>query len=315
MNFLLTLAFIGSIIFILRHYFKRRPALQIDYSFGNPKFISIQKAITASRFTEAESLIRAENVTMRTLAIDHLALTCTSEEIQAWVSEEGGIGFDGLTLAAHYGFSNWSFELNHSFAQASKTAQRAFTLNRENATQHLDLIENYRLYFFEKQLRLIRLKTVNGEIDAAWNHFIAASNQEPDAFFPYLYVAESIQPKWGGDLNRVQRLLSLLPEIPEVRMSVMLKLIHDSFIHNENLFGGSMEELITFATEQLKHIDQELEKSAPENEIKFFLYNYMVVNSERLGNKVMKNKYVLASKGYTTLFPYGPVFKEEVSKM
>ncbi len=276
---------------------------------------SIQKAVCSKQFDEAESLIRAESTTLRTLAIDHLALTCTSKQLQTWVCEKGGTGFDGLTLAAHYCFSNWSFELNHSFAQASKTAQRAFTLNSQNAAQHIDLIENNRLYFFEKQLRLIRMKTVNGEIDAAWNHFIAASNQEPDAFFPYLYVAESIQPKWGGDLIRIQKLLSLLPEIPEVRMGVMLKFIHDSFIHNENLFGGSMEELVVFASEQLKHIDQELEKSVPENEIKFFLYNFMVVNSERLGNKVMKNKYVLASKGYTTLFPYGLVFKEDVSRM
>gem|GEM_PF-1689498 len=315
MYFLLSLLFIGAVSFFIRNYLKRSPSLKVDYSFGNANLLALEVAVRAKQFKEAEVLIRSFEVNMRTLAIDHLALTCTTLELQSWVTSNGGTGYDGLALATHYGLLNWAFEQTKTFANATKTEQKAFTFNSENGRQHLDLVENSRSYFFEKQLRLIRLKMITGEIDAAWNHFIAATNQEPDTFFPYLYAAECIQPKWGGDLNRIQKLIAMLPELPEVRMCVMLKLIQDSFSQEENLFGGTMDDLVTFATEQLALIDNELSKEVPDSGIKYYIYNYVIVTSERLGNKVLKQKYIQLAQGYTTLFPYGPIFPQELAQM
>jgi hypothetical protein len=76
-----------------------------------------------------------------------------------------------------------------------------------------------------------------------------------------------------------------------------------------------MDDLVTFATEQLALIDNELSKEAPEGAIKYYIYNYVIVTSERLGNKVLKQKYTQLAQGYTTLFPYGPLFPQELAQM
>ncbi|MFT7297038.1 MAG: hypothetical protein ACI80P_001807, partial [Flavobacteriales bacterium] len=112
--FLLSLLFIGAVALIIRNYLKRSPSLKVDYSFGNANLLALKVAVRAKQFKEAEVLIGSFEVNMRTLAIDHLALTCTTLELQSWVTSNGGTGYDGLALAGHYGFLNWSFEQTKS---------------------------------------------------------------------------------------------------------------------------------------------------------------------------------------------------------
>ncbi len=51
-----------------------------------------------------------------------------------------------------------------------------------------------------------------------------------------------------------------------------------------------MDDLVTFATEQLALIDNELSKEVPDSGIKYYIYNYVIVTSERLGNKVFETE-------------------------
>lgn len=293
---------------MVKRFLSKNPTITIDYSFGHETLNSILRMIEEGQFTRATECYFELDYQHQSYAVDLLALTASTELLQSWVCAEGGTGLDGLVLATHYHHLNWQFDLKASFAHASRAEQLKYESNLEKAKEHLELIENSRSYFLEKSIRQIRIKLLDGKQDEAWNHFIAATNQEPDAFWAYVYATDVVQPKWGGDLNKVQALLDRLPQVTEIRMTVMLKLIEDSFNVNENLFKGEMNDLVAFATEQLKAMHQQIGQAELHPLHQYVVFNYMRNVAERLGDKPMKQVYLMKGKGYRTLIPDGPVF-------
>ena len=80
------------------------------------------------------------------------------------------------------------------------------------------------------------------------------------SWFFFVEAKDAVQHRWGGDLDKVQNFLNLLPQVIEIRMVVMLKLIEDSFTTNEKLFKGGMDNLVAFTNEQLHAMYQHLKQ-------------------------------------------------------
>lgn len=308
MKLLAALLFIAIVAFLVKRFLAKNPTSTLDYTFGNTELKSIQLLADEGKFERASKAFLALDYNLQSYAVDHLALTLKTELLQSWVCAEGGSGLDGLVLATHYHHLNWQFDLNSSFTQSSRAEQLKYKSTIEKAKEHLELVENNRAFFLEKSIRQIRIKLLDGKQEQAWNHFIAATNQEKDAFWAYVFAADVVQPTWGGDLDKVQTLLDLLPQVTEIRMVVMLKLIEDSFNTNENLFKGGMDDLVAFANEQLKAMDQHLKQTDLHPLHQFVVFNYMRNVAERLGDKQLKQVYLTKGMGFKTLVPDGPIF-------
>ena len=308
MILLAALLFIAIAAFLVKRFLSKNPTVTLDYSFGNTELKSIQILIEEGEFQRAAEAFGALTYNQQSYAVDLLALTIKTELLQSWVCTEGGTGLDGLVLATHYHHLNWQFDLNSSFAHATRPEQLKYQSNLDKAKEHLELIENSRSFFLEKSIRQIRVKLLDGKQEEAWNHFVAATNQESDAFWAYVFAADVVQPKWGGDLNNVQTLLDKLPQVTEIRMVVMLKLIEDSFTTNENLFKGGMNDLVAFASEQLNAMHQQVQQTQLDPLHRFVVFNYMKALAERLGDKQLKQTYLTKGRGFRTLLPDGPVF-------
>ena len=117
--------------------------------------------------------------------------------------------------------------------------------------------------------------------------------------------AENIQPKWGGNLEIIEKFIDGLTEDPLVNQTVYLKVVWDSVLANENLFGGSMKDLKEQAKALLFEIDAELNNHPPSSIQKYVLYNYMTVVSEEFGIKALNLKYNKMMAGNFTLYPFG----------
>jgi tetratricopeptide (TPR) repeat protein len=176
---------------------------------------------------------------------------------------------------------------------------------KKKSSNNLLSINKNSPFIEEANSRLVRHYMGEGNLEKSKEYFkktIALNNEN---IWVYIHYSEVIQPKWGGNLKDIKDLLNNLPKRKLIKQIISLKLALDSYISNENYFGGTMEELDNIANQLLVEIDRQVTKSPPISIHRYIVYNYLFALAEELKNNPLQFKNYQKMNEFFTLYPYG----------
>lgn len=277
-----------------------------DYSLGLPIAKEIQSLIKKKKYDLAEQKVKKQNLNDITQIVDHLALSLNEKEILKW-NETSNNDFSVLALGTFYLHSAW---IARSHAQgedvSEKRAAQFFEYLQLSDNTFEKIPDNS---FFQPELcaRRIRLYMSFSDEELATENFKKISTEHPELIWPYIHYAEMIQPKWGGEISKIERFVDELPQDFLIQSIVQLKLIFDSIVIEDNYFKAQNNSIDTYAKEKLLAIDETLNSTEISSIHKFILYNYMEQTADCLNLKKLKSKYRKMAKDHYTIYPYGLV--------
>lgn len=305
MPIITTLILIGLVTYYL---YQKRPSFagkKVDYSFGNPALQKIKSKLEEQEYTSAEFLINQLDTDNLHQVIDHVTLNGDGKTILDWKEALPDSQLANLFLGVFY-IHEASLNRGNSPLEALPAKQEElFFENSEKAKKLLKKIDADPEMKAEAYAQLLRIAMTTGDFESADIYFEKCLALNPNHLWAHIEYAENIQPKWGGNLEIIEKFIDDLTDEPLVNQTVYLKMVWDSVLANENLFGGSMQDLKQQAKALLFEIDAELNNHPPSSIQKYVLYNYMTVVSEEFGIRAINQKYNKMMEGNFTLYPFG----------
>jgi hypothetical protein len=278
----------------------------VDYSYG------LQEAQEALEYLNAEDYLELEKVLVKlspdnlTLTLDYLALSSEEKSFQNWVKNASNKNAANTATGVFYHHQAWISRTNAYAKDVTEEGAMGFYEYQEKALAFYSEVNSIDPYIGEVYTRMIRLSMGTGEFEEAENYFVKATQKNKNALWPYIHMAEVIEPKWGGSLEKIQNLLKNLPDTKLIQQVVMLKFMLDSYTISENyLEDQPLEALDAKALVRLKSIHAELDSNPPTSPQKYLLYNYMYALAETIGETELQNIYFERVNGRYTLYPFG----------
>lgn len=305
MPLITTLIIFGLVTYYLYQKRQTFAGAKVDYSFGDPALQKIKSKLEEEEYTSAEFLIKQLDADDLRQAIDHVSLNGIGKTILDWKEALPDSQLANLFLGVYY-IHQASLNRGNLPLDALSTEQEELFF--EYSDQAKDLLENIDSddeLEAEAYAQLLRIAGTTGDFKNADIYFDKCLALNPNHLWAHIEYAENIQPKWGGNLEIIEKFIDGLTNDPLVNQTVYLKVVWDSVLANENLFGGSMQDLKDQAKALLFEIDAELNNHPPSSIQKYVLYNYMTVVSEEFGIKALNQKYNKMMGGNFTLYPFG----------
>lgn len=299
---ILLIAFVGY------YLYQKRPKFlgtKVDYSFGNPELRKIKSKIDEGEYTSAEYLIQQLDGDELHQVVDHVTLNGTGEPLLKWKEEHPNSQIADLFLGVyymHYAALNRGYDFN---PKLSNKQEDLFFEYSDKAADILETIDQDDIINAEAYARLVRILGITNDYEGAQHFFDKCIKINPNHLWAHIEFAELTQPKWGVDLLNTNQFIDDLTEEPLVNQVIYLKLVWDSVLSKQNLFGGTLGDLKQQAKELLFEIDAEVNNTPPTSIQKYVLYNYMTVVSEEFGIKALNQKYNKLMNGNFTLYPFG----------
>lgn len=279
------------------------------YTLGLEEAVRAKQLLSKNRFSDLEQLILNLDTDNLTLVIDSLALSSKVTSLDSYLDKVQNKDTANLLLGTHYLHEAWKAR-SHSYARnVSQKQIELFYHYQYLARQQLEAIFPLNsLVSIEAQARLIRTKMGDSDFEAAQNHYRFVMSQSPDHLWAHLHYCEIIQPKWGGNLDLIHEfILELKQKRPIIQYVAELKLIMDSFILNQNYFGGNLFQLQRLALSRLEVIDKEVSQN-PHNSIhRYIIYNYLYLIADTLNQNWISIKSCKKMQGFRTLYPFGVI--------
>lgn len=300
-----TIIVIGLVSYYL---YQKRPTFagkKVDYSFGNPKIQKIKTKLEEQEFTSAEFLINQLDTDNLRQAIDHVTLNGAGKTILDWKEALPDSQIANLFLGVYYIHQASLNRGNLPLNRMTSKQEELFYEYSDSAKELLENIDQDDEYKAEAYAHLVRISGTTGDFEGADYYFDKCLELNPNHLWAHIEYAENIQPKWGGNLEIIENFIDNLTEEPLVNQTIYLKMVWDSVLANENLFGGTMQDLKHQAKALLFEIDAEVNNHPPSSIQKFVLYNYMTVVSEEFGIRALNQKYNKLMAGNFTLYPFG----------
>lgn len=305
MPFITVIIFIG---FVGYYLYQKRPKFlgaKVDYSFGNSDLQKIKSKIEDGEFISAEFLIQQLDADELHQAIDYVTINGTGQVLKEWKEEHPDSQLADLFLGVyymHYATLNHGIDFNPNL---SKKQEDLFFEYSDKAADLLEPIDKDEVINAEVYARLIRILGVSGEHELAEKYFYKCLALNPNHLWAHIEYAELTQPKWGAKISETNKFIDDLTEEPLVNQVIYLKLVWDSVLAQENLFGGSLADLKVQAKKLLFEIDAEVNNNPHSSIQKYVLYNYMTVVAEEFGIKALNRKYNQLMGSNFTLYPFG----------
>lgn len=300
-----TLIVFGLVTYYL---YQKRPTFagkEVDYSFGDPTLQKIKSKLEEQEYTSAEFLINQLDADDLRQAIDHVTLNGDSNILFDWKEALPDSQLANLFLGVYYIHQASLDRGNLPPESLSAEQEELFFENSDKAKVLLEKIESDPELKAEAYAQLLRIAGTTGDFKNTDIYFDKCLALNPNHLWAHIEYAENIQPKWGGNLEIIEKFIDDLTDDPLVNQTVYLKMVWDSVLANENLFGGSMKDLKQQAKALLFEIDAELNNHPPSSIQKYVLYNYMTVVSEEFGIRALNQKYNKMMEGNFTLYPFG----------
>lgn len=294
--------------FIAYYLYKKKPAFigkKVDYSFGNAELQKIKNKVEQGEFVSAEFLIQQLDGDELHQVIDHVTLNGNGDILLQWKEELPDSQIADLFLGAYYiHFAT----LNRGYDAEVNLPEKKENLFIDYSDKAIDLLEKIDhddIINAEAYARLIRVLGMDDDYKGVQHYFDKCMALDADHLWAHIEYAEFTQPKWGAQLSETGKFIDDLTETPLVNQVIYLKLVWDSVLAKQNLFGGTMDDLKVQAKELLFQIDAEI-NNAPHSSIqKYVLYNYMTVVAEEFNIRVLNVKYNKLMNGNFTLYPFG----------
>ncbi|MEM6964589.1 MAG: hypothetical protein AAF573_07480 [Bacteroidota bacterium] len=299
---ILVIALVGYFLYQKRPKFL---GTKVDYSFGNVELQKIKAKIDEGEYTSAEFLIQQLDSDELHQVIDHVTLNGTGDPLLRWKEELPNSQIADLFLGIyylHYATLNRGNDFN---PKLSNKQEDLFFEYAEQATELLETIDHDDVINAEAYARLIRILGLTDDYKGAQYFFDKCMQINPHHLWAHIEYAELTQPKWGVDLATTNQFIDDLTDEPLVNQVIYLKLVWDSVLSQQNLFGGTLADLKQQAKALLFEIDAEVNNTPPTSIQKYVLYNYMTVVSEEFGIKALNQKYNKLMNGNFTLYPFG----------
>ena len=305
MPIIITIILFGLVAYYL--YQKRSTFVgqEVDYSFGDSNLQKIKSKLEEQEYTSAEFLIHQLDAGELRQAIDHVTLNGVEKTLLDWKEALPDSQLANLFLGVYYIHQASLNRGNLPLDALSPKQEELFFECSDKAKDLLEKIDADDEFKAEAYAQLLRVSGTNGDFKNADFYFDKCLEISPNHLWAHIEYAENIQPKWGGNLEIIGKFIDDLTDDPLVNQTVYLKMVWDSVLANENLFGGSMQDLKQQAKSLLFEIDAELNNHPPSSIQKYVLYNYMTVVSEEFGIKTLNQKYNKMMGGNFTLYPFG----------
>ena len=305
MPVVITLTIFGLVTYYLYQKRQTFAGQKVDYSFGDPAIQKIKSKLEEQEYTSAEFLINQLDVDNLRQAIDHVTLNGIGKTILDWKEALPNSQLANLFLGVYYIHQASLNRGNLPLDALSTKQEELFFEYSDEAKDLLGNIDSDDELKAEAYAQLLRIAGTTGDFKSADIYFEKCLALNPNHLWAHIEYAENIQPKWGGNLEIIEKFIDDLTDDPLVNQTVYLKMVWDSVLANENLFGGSMKDLKEQAKALLFEIDAELNNHPPSSIQKYVLYNYMTVVSEEFGIKALNQKYNKMMGGNFTLYPFG----------
>lgn len=305
MSVIITLILFGLISYYLYQKRSTFAGEKVDYSFGDSNLQKIKSKLEEQEYTSAEFLIHQLDDGELRQAIDHVTLNGIEKTILDWKEALPDSQLANLFLGVFYIHQASLNRGNSPLDALSPKQEELFFEYSDNAKDLLGKIDADDEFKAEAYAQLLRISGSTGDFKNAGFYFDKCLELSPNHLWAHIEYAENIQPKWGGNLDLIGKFIDGLTDDPLVNQTVYLKMVWDSVLANENLFGGSMQDLKEQAKALLFEIDAELNNHPPASIQKYVLYNYMTVVSEEFGIKALNKKYNKMMGGNFTLYPFG----------
>ncbi|MFK7773714.1 MAG: DUF4034 domain-containing protein [Saprospiraceae bacterium] len=305
MPIITTIILFGLVTYYL---YQKRPTFagkEVDYSFGDPTVQKIKSKLEELEYTSAEFLINQLDADDLRQAIDHVTLNGNEKTILDWKEALPNSQLANLFLGVYYIHQASLNRGNLPMEELPAKQEELFFENSEMAKDLLGKIDEDPELKAEAYSQLLRIAGTTGDFKSADIYFDKCLALNPNHLWAHIEYAENIQPKWGGNLEVIEKFIDGLTDDPLVNQTVYLKMVWDSVLANENLFGGSMKDLKAQAKALLFEIDAELNNHPPSSIQKYVLYNYMTIVSEEFGIRALNQKYNKLMGGNFTLYPFG----------
>lgn len=298
-------AIIFTVIYLIKVIFTGNKNNGPIYSLGLQEAETIRELIDSKQYSEAERQIKNLSSDNLTQTVDHIALSMEEPVFLEWQSLTKEKDIAALFKGVFYNHEAWKARTHGYAKDVSQKGIEGFFYYQEKATSCLESISEGFQLIGEVYSRMIRVSLGNGNDDAVESYFNKATAINPEMIWPYIHYSEAIQPKWGGSLEAIDRLMNNLPDRVLTQQIVELKLRLDSFIASENYFSGSMHELKEITKTRLVAIDESIKKNPPKSIHRYILHNYMMSLSGEVNKFTLKKHYKTLMNGYYTLYPFG----------
>jgi len=299
---LIIIGFIGYYFYSKRITFGSK---SVDYSFGDQDIQKIKSKIEEKEYTSAEYLIQQLNGDDLRQTIDHVTINGSENVLLQWKEDAPDSQIVDLFLGVYY-MHQASINRGYGFAgEISGKQKDLFTDYSDQAVELLKKVDLDEVINVETYSRLVRILGSTGDHKGAQHYFEKCLDVDPKHLWAHIEYAEFSQPKWGGDMETTNQFIDDLTEEPLVNQVIYLKLVWDSVLSKENLFGGTMGDLKEQAKALLFEIDAEINNQPHSSIQRYVLYNYMTVVAEEFGIKVLNQKYNKLMNNYFTLYPFG----------
>lgn len=305
MPLLTTIMIIG---FIGYYLYSKRPTFggkKVDYSFGDAEIQKIKSKIEEREYISAEFLIQQLDADDLRQTIDHVTLNGSEDVLLQWKEDCPNSQIAKLFLGIFY-MHNATLHRGHGYAdQVSGKQADSFVDYSDKAIELLENIDMDDVINVEAYSRLVRILGSTNDYEGAQKYFQKCIDINPKHLWAHIEYAEFSQPKWGVDASETNQFIDDLTEEPLVNQIIYLKLVWDSVLAKENLFGGSMNDLKEQAKALLFEIDAEVNNKPHSSIQRYVLYNYMTVVAEEFGIKALNQKYNKLMDNHFTLYPFG----------
>lgn len=301
---LITGIVIISVVIVTRNSLKKQQEYRRDYSLGLRAAKEVQKLIKKKRYLEAEEKVKEQSLNDVTQIIDHLSLSLKKNELLSW-NESRESDLSKLTLGVFYLHMAWITRGHQRAKNVSNEQFEGFFEYLNLCKEMFETISIKSFYNPEVESRRIRLYMSLEDYSLATECFTSLSKNYPDFIWPFIHYCELIQPKWGGEIENVEKLYESLPDDFLIRSIVELKLINDSIVMNDNYFRKYNDDIYEYARERVINIDAEYNTNEVNSIHRYILFNYMEGVSDDAGVKKLKKKYEKLMDGNFTIYPYG----------
>ncbi len=285
---------------------KVNPISKKDYSFGSSEITHIRQNLLNKKFGIAESLISKLSSDTITYALDCITLNLDEKVLLNWHEKTRGSEISKLSLGIFYAHKGWDTRGNALASEVNEKNILSFAGYQIEAAKIIENIDSDNsIIQAEACSRLVRIYMSIGDTENEDQAFQTGLKSDPDKVWLYIHRLESVQPKWGGSIQKLNQFLEQIPENKTIKRIVDLKLVMDSLAIGENYFESeaiSVEEKIN---QTINSIDSQLNNTKTSSLHDYIVYGYMTKLAYQVNNEEMADIYFKKMNNNFTLYPFG----------
>lgn len=277
-----------------------------DYSFGLKESAHILNLLKKNAFEAAEKGILALEPDKLSHCVVHITLSLPEEKLEEWAQNSSYGDIPYLFLGAYHHHYAWISRGHEEGNKVSKKQYKGFLVHQAAAYDYLqEVSDTFPNILAEAYVHLISVARGDGNYDEANAYFEMVKEINPDHVMAYVQHAETIQPKWGGNIGLTSSLVPKLPDNQLIQQIIEVKLLEDGIPWNMNYFGGTLVDAKNRSKETLYRIDREVNINPPESIHKYMLFGYLMFLARTVGDKRLEKKYMNKLERNLPLYPFG----------